>query len=82
MQSKSSVPDGLTDFGIQCVCETGDLTADGSRCAKGGTPLESITGDTPDVSECLDFGFHDFVQHRSNGGLDTPKPGRWLGVSH
>ena len=82
MQSKLSIPDRPTNFRIQCICETGDLTADSSRHAKGRTPLGSIAGDTPDVSECLDFGFHDFVQCQSNGGLDTPRSGRWLGVSH
>ena len=82
MQSKLSVPDRLTDFGIQCICETGNLTANSSWHAEGGTPLELITGDAPDISECLDFGFCDFVQHQSNGGLDVPRSGRWLGVSH
>ena len=41
-----------------------------------------ITGDTPDISEYLDFGFYDFVQYGSNAGLDTPRLGRCLGVSH
>ena len=81
-QSKSSIPDRLTDFGIQCICETGNLTANSLRHAEGRTPLKLITGDTPDISECLDFGFCDFVQCRSNGGLDTLRSGRWLLVSH
>ena len=63
MQSKLSIPDQLADFGVQCVCEIENLTANSSRHAEGGAPLELITGDTPDVSECLDFGFCDFVQH-------------------
>ena len=82
MQLKSNIPDQLTDSGIQHICETGNLTANSSRHAKGRTPLKLIAGDTPDVSECLNFGFHDFVQCRLNGGLDTPKLGRWLGASH
>ena len=83
MQSKLAIPDQLTpDFGIQHTCETGNLTANSSRCVRGRNPLELITADTPDVSECLDFGFCDFVQCRLNGGLDTPRLGRWLGASH
>ena len=58
------------------------MTANSSRHADGGTPLELIAGDTPGVSEHLDSGFHDFVQHQSNGGLDTSGSGGWLGVSH
>ena len=82
MQSKLSIPDQLADFGVQCVCEIENLTANSSRHAKGRTPLELITRDTPDVSKCLDFGFHDFFQCQWNGGLDIPGSGRWLGVSH
>ena len=82
MQSKSSIPDQLADFGIQHTCETGILTANSSRCAKGRTLLELITGDAPDISQCLDFGFCNFVQHQSNGGVDTPRLGGWLGASH
>jgi len=82
MQSKLGIPDRLTDFGIQYVCETGNVTANSSRYVRGRTPIELITGDTPDISEYFDFGFFDFVQYRSNGGLDTPRLGRWLGVSH
>ena len=63
MQSKLSMPDRPTNFRIQCICETGNLAANGSRCAKGRTPLELMTGDTPDISEHLDFGFCNFVQH-------------------
>ena len=58
------------------------MTANSSRHVKGRTPLELITGDTPVVSEHPDLGFCDFVQCRSNAGLDTPKLRRWLGVSH
>ena len=41
-----------------------------------------LTGETPDISEYLDFGFYDWVLFRSNAGLGEPSIGRWLGVSH
>ena len=53
-----------------------------SRYADGRTPIEIITGETPDISEYLDFSFYDWVTYRSNAGLGELSLGRWLGVSH
>jgi hypothetical protein len=44
--------------------------------------LEIITGETPDISEYLDFEFYDWVLYRSNAGLGEIELARWLGVSH
>ena len=82
MQFKLNIPDRITDFDIQCIAETGNLTANSSRYVKGRTPIEHITGETPDLSEYIDFGFYDYVQFRENDGLGTPRIGRRLGVSH
>ena len=57
-------------------------TTSSSRYANGRTPLEFITGETPDISEYLDFGFYDWVVYKSNAGVDSPELVRWLGVSH
>ena len=46
------------------------------------TPIEMLTGETPDISEYLDFGFYDRVVFKQNAGLGEAKLGRWLGVSH
>jgi len=78
---KRDVPKRLWDFGIQWVCETKNLTVSSSRYARGRTPLEIITGDTPDITEYLDFGFYDWVYYRSNAGLGPSEIGRWLGLS-
>ena len=48
----------------------------------GGTPIESVTGETVDISEYLDFGFYDRVWYHENAGLGERLHGRWLGVSH
>ena len=82
LQAKKKVPDRLWDFGISYICETGNVIATGSRYAKGRTPIEIITGETPDISEYLDFGFYDWVTFRSNAGLGKAELGRWIGVSH
>jgi Mg2+ and Co2+ transporter CorA len=45
-------------------------------------PIEQINGETPDLSEYLDFGFYDWVWYKDNTGVGEKMCGRWLGVSH
>ena len=59
MQAKKNIPERMWDYGIYYVCETSNLTVNRSRNSDGRTPLEIITGETPDLSEYLDFGFYD-----------------------
>ena len=79
---KKKVPPRLWDYGFTWVCETDNVCANMSRYADGRTPLEMITGDTPDISEYMDFDFYDWVLFRSNAGLGEVEVARWLGVSH
>jgi hypothetical protein len=41
-----------------------------------------VTGETADISECLDFGFYDEVWYKDNAGSSPYEPSCWLGVSH
>lgn len=79
---KKNVPKRLWDFGFVWVCDTGNMTVSSSRYAKGRTPLEIVTGETPEISEYIDFGFYDWVVYKENAGLGETKLGRWIGVSH
>jgi Reverse transcriptase (RNA-dependent DNA polymerase) len=79
---KKKVPPRLWDYGFTWVCETDNVCANMSRHADGRTPLEVITGETPDISEYMDFDFYDWVLYRSNAGLGEVEVARWLGVSH
>lgn len=45
-------------------------------------PLAQVTGETPDISEDLDFSFHDHAWFYENAGLGPRFPCRWLGVLH
>ena len=58
------------------------LTASFSSDLKVRTPLEALTGETPDIYQYLDFGFYDRVWFREDAGLGETKLGRFLGVSH
>ena len=82
IQAKTGADDRLSDYGISYVCEVGNLTTSSSKYARGRTPLEIISGETPDISEYLDFAFYDWVTYKSNAGVGSPDLGRWLGVSH
>ena len=59
-----------------------NLTISSSRYANGRTPIEIVTGETPDISEYADFRFYVWVLYRSNAGLGEESLGQWLGVSH
>ena len=47
----------------------------------GKTPLGAITGETPDISQYLDFGWYDWVWYKENAGLDVPQIGKFLGIA-
>ena len=79
---KNQVPERLWDFGLVWTCKTGNLSVSSSHYANGRTSLEHITGETPDISEYLDFTFYDWVVYKPNAGLGKETLGRWLGVLH
>ena len=66
---KNKVPERLWDYGLVWISETGSLSVSSSRYASGMNPLEYITGETPNISEYLDFTFYDWVTYRANAGL-------------
>ena len=57
---KKKVPRRLWDYGIKWVCEVMERTASTSRDLSGRTALEQLTGETPEISEYLDFTFYDW----------------------
>ena len=79
---KKAVPKRLWDYLIVWICETSSLSVSSSKYANGRTAVEIISGETPDISEYLDFGFYDWILYTSNAGLGERQIGRWIGVSH
>ena len=57
-------------------------TASNSGRLHSRTPLEQLTGETPNISEYLDLSFYDWCWYKDNAGLGETKLGPWLGVSH
>lgn len=79
---KRNVPKQSWDYGIVWACEIISLTSNSAFNLDGRTPMEQITGETPDISEYLDFGFYDWIWYKDNAGLGENKIGRWLGIAH
>ena len=67
--AQEKVPEILWDYGLVWIIETGNLSILSSRYVSGSIPLEYITGETPDISEYLEFNFYYWVTYRSNAGL-------------
>ena len=53
-----------------------------ARRPQGQNSLELITGETPDISEYLDFGWYDRVWFKEDAGIGETQIGRFLGPSH
>lgn len=79
---RTNCPRRLWSYGIPHVAKIMSMTASYSGNLDGRTPLEAITGETPDISEYLDFGFYDRVWFKQDAGIGEVRLGRFLGVSH
>ena len=80
---KKKVPTRLWDYGL--VYESNIL----NRIPRGQrqrTGLEMVTGETPDISEWIDFEFYDRVWFYDRKKIEMDDTGRklarWLGVAH
>ena len=75
---KNCIPERLWDYGYQWVCNTNALTytTAGNPLGNGCIPLAQVTGETPDISEFLDFGLYDRVWFKDNAGAPAYEPGR------
>ena len=79
---KTNCPKCLWNYGLPHFAKLMQLTASNAADLQGRTPLGVLTGETPDISQYLDFGWYDWVWYRTNAGLDVPKLGRFLGVAN
>ena len=78
---RKRVPRRLWDYGFKWICKTMQLTALHTSTLDGITPLQFVTGETPDISQYAEIGFYDWVKYQENAGAGPEKIGRWLGVS-
>lgn len=76
------IPMRLWDYVLDYTLEIMQITVPLSRYANKRTPIETITGITPDISEWLDFTIYEWCFYKTNAGVGPRELGRWLGVSH
>jgi hypothetical protein len=79
---RKRIPKEFWDYGLRWISEISSQTYSTAGSMHGHIPLATVTGETPDISEYIDFGFYDEIWYKDNAGLSPPQPGRWLGVSH
>jgi hypothetical protein len=80
LRQQKKVPSRLWDYAMVHLTKLMNLTARGRN---GQTIHEEVTGETPDISEYVDFDFYDWVWYWDTPDKDnSPKIGRWLGPSH
>jgi hypothetical protein len=72
----------LWDYDTRWTTQVMQRTSTQAGGLRGACPLEEVTGETVDISEYLDCGFHDHISFKENAGLGVTSIGRWLGVSH
>ena len=75
-------PRALWIYGIPYVANIMQIIASFAADLQGRTPLEALTGETPDIYQYLDFGFYNRVWFKEDSRLGETKPGILLGVSH
>ena len=75
-------PWSLWCYGIPYVAEIMQITASFAANLQGITALEALTGETPDISQYLNFGFYDRVSFKEDAGLGETKLAIFIGVSH
>ena len=68
-------PKALWNYGIPYVAKIMQITASFASDLQGRTPLEALTGETPDISQYLDFGFYKLglVQRRCMSWRDQTR---------
>ena len=56
---KTNCPKRLWTYGVPYVCALMKMRASHAGRLQIRAPIEAILGETPDISEYLDFGFYD-----------------------
>ena len=80
--ANNAVPHRLWDYGLVYEAEIMSRTCRHHDDCSG---IEILTGNTPDISEWLDFTFYDLVWYHVPGNnmrTENRRLGRWLGISH
>jgi hypothetical protein len=75
-------PEAFWDFALEYIIQVQQFLI--RRASDDQTPMEVVMGETPDISEYMDFDFYQFIKYRdATSDRDDPiQLGRWLGIAH
>ena len=82
---RTGSPQRLWNYCGEWVAAIGKLTARPLPSLVGRTPIEVLTGDTPDISEYLHHDWYQYVWYHDPPSAfpeQQRRLGRWLGVAH
>lgn len=84
LMKRHSAPKRLWDFAAAYAADIRSLTAHPLFSLEGRTPYEKVTGNTPDISEWVEFDWYEPLWYYEADGFPSDKRllGRWLGVAH
>jgi hypothetical protein len=82
--TRTNTPRILWDFCCQYTAELRNFLARPTPHLKGRTPHEILTGNTPDISEFLEFSWYEPIWYFEPEPFpqQTRKMARWIGVAH
>jgi len=81
---RSKTPLPLWDYCATYVAEIISLTSNDIYALHGRTPYEVVTGNTPDITEYVEFRWYEPIYYYDEANFPNPKLhlARWLGVAH
>ncbi|EEC44921.1 predicted protein [Phaeodactylum tricornutum CCAP 1055/1] len=84
IMSHEGIPRRFWDYVAEYVSEIRSRTAHPLYDLKGRTPIEHVTGETPDITEWLEYRMYQPVWYLDPGDFPEEKKllGRWLGPAH
>ena len=82
LMNRNKVPERLWDFGLEYTSCIHAYTARANLDDR--TPDEILKGETPDISEYIQFEFYQWIKYYDPAGfpIEQEKLGRWLGPAH
>ena len=79
---RKRVPRNIYNYGVLWITQVMQRISTQAGMLRGTCQLKYITGETPDISEYLDFGFYDHISYKENAILGMKATSKCLGVSH
>ena len=69
LKNLNNTPNRLWDYGLQWVCDLMQRTVNLRFDTKNRTPYVIVLGDTPEISEYMDFAFYSYIWFKEQSGL-------------